>query len=322
MSRPLRIEYPDACYHVMNRGASHRTIFQDEEQRALFLALLEDMHTMFDIEIHAYCLMDNHYHLLLQTPQGNLQRAMRHLNGVYTQRINRRMNTDGSLFRGRYKAILVDVDAYLLQVSRYIHLNPVVAGLTDKPEQYPWSSYPAYLGEVRPPKWLSLKPTLSMVANRQQRKHYQAFVEAGLDDDTQAFFDKKRTPPIFGSESFQAQMFANIDAAIEIPASRQRPQTVTLEIIAAAVAQSFAVTHDDITASKRGRGASNPARAALMMIARREFGLPLAEIGTFLGLNHYGSVSGAVSRFEKALQEDKSLKRKYQLAVKLINNQT
>ena len=131
----------------MNRGAAFQAIYKTVEQRQIFLELLNDVYDMFAIKIHAYCLMDNHYHLLLQTPMGNLSKAMRQINGVYTQRYNRLEKTDGPLFRGRYKAILIDKDSYLLQVSRYIHLNPIAANFIKDPADYPWSSYQYYVNK-------------------------------------------------------------------------------------------------------------------------------------------------------------------------------
>jgi len=129
MPRPLRIEYEDAYYHVMNRGRSHQAIFHSEEFFDAFLTVLAEAHQRFGIQIMCYCLMSNHYHLLVKTPQANLGRAMRHINGVYTQRHNRLKQTDGPLFRGRYKAICVGEDSYQLQLSRYIHQNPLEAGI-------------------------------------------------------------------------------------------------------------------------------------------------------------------------------------------------
>ena len=125
MPRPVRIEYEGACYHVMNRGRGRQPIFHTPVYYHAFLETLNDAHERFGVVIHGYCLMGNHYHLLLQTPHGNLGRVMRHINGVYTQRHNRLKPTDGPLFRGRYKAILVEADNYLLQLSRYIHRNPI-----------------------------------------------------------------------------------------------------------------------------------------------------------------------------------------------------
>ena len=125
MTRPLRIEYEDAYYHVMNRGRGRQWVFPAADYYEDYLQCLSEANKRFGIEIHAYCLIGNHYHLLIKTPRGNLGRAMRHIDGVYTQRHNRRKRTDGPLFRGRYKAIVVDVSSYLLQVSRYIHRNPI-----------------------------------------------------------------------------------------------------------------------------------------------------------------------------------------------------
>lgn len=141
MSRPQRIIYENAYYHIMNRGAGRRKIFNERVDREIFLQTLGEACQQFCIEVHAYCLMGNHYHLLIKTPQANLSRAMRHINGVYTQRYNRMNKTDSALFRGRYKAILVDSDAYLLHLSKYIHLNPLSARMVDSLEQYEWSSY-------------------------------------------------------------------------------------------------------------------------------------------------------------------------------------
>ena len=124
MSRALRIEYEGAWYHIMNRGAGKQIIFHNETHYNLFLKLLSEIHNRYRIEVHAYCLMNNHYHLLIRTPLANLSRAMRHINGVYSQRYNGLQKTDGPLFRGRFKSIIIDSENYLLRLSRYIHLNP------------------------------------------------------------------------------------------------------------------------------------------------------------------------------------------------------
>jgi len=154
MSRPLRIEYKGAWYHVMNRGLARQPIFYNDTSRKLFLELLNEIHHRYSVEIHAYCLMGNHYHLFVRTPLGNLSRAMRHLNGVSTQRFNKLQMRDGPLFRGRYKSILVEADTYFLRLSRYIHLNPVVGNIVDTAEAYPWSSYSAYVQGGNKPLYL------------------------------------------------------------------------------------------------------------------------------------------------------------------------
>ena len=151
----------------MNRGGGRKTIFLDKSYYRAFLETLEEAHQQFHAIIHAYCLLDNHYHLLLETPDANLSRIMRHINGVYTQRYNRFKKTDGPLFRGRYKAILVDEDSYLLSLSRYIHRNPIE---TKKPivkqlRNYPWSSYPAYVGQVSALPWLYKEQVYGVLGN-------------------------------------------------------------------------------------------------------------------------------------------------------------
>ena len=141
MSRPLRIAYPDAWYHVINRGRRSESIFSDKQDYDHFIDLLIETSELWNVHIAAYCLMNNHYHILLQTPEGNISRCMRHLNSVYTQKYNRRHGYDGPLFRGRYKSILVSDDNHLLQLVRYIHKNPVKAGIVKSIQKYPWSSY-------------------------------------------------------------------------------------------------------------------------------------------------------------------------------------
>ena len=151
MSRPLRIEYPGAWYHVMNRGRRAESIFSGKNDYALFIDLLKDSCELWNINVGAYCLMSNHYHLLIQTPEGNLSRCMRHINGIYTQRFNRAHHCDGQLFRGRFKSILIEEDSYLLQLVRYIHKNPLRAGRVKRLDAYPWSSHRGYRSKAK--KW-------------------------------------------------------------------------------------------------------------------------------------------------------------------------
>lgn len=154
MARPLRLEYPGALYHVTARGDRREDIFFQDEDRTEFLSVLGVVCERFNWIIHAYCQMNNHYHLLLETVDGNLWRGMRQLNGVYTQRFNRRHGLVGHLFQGRYKAILVQKDAYLLELARYVVLNPVRARMVLDPAEWPWSSYPVIIGEAPVPDWL------------------------------------------------------------------------------------------------------------------------------------------------------------------------
>lgn len=154
MARPLRIEFPGAVYHVTARGDRREDIFVDDEDRHALIEVVAQALSRFDAEALAYCLMGNHYHFVLHTRQANLSLLMRHINGVYTQTYNRRHNKVGHLFQGRFKAILVDRDAYLLEVCRYVDLNPVRARIVRKPGSWVWSSYRAHVGEAPVPEWL------------------------------------------------------------------------------------------------------------------------------------------------------------------------
>ncbi|MBL4867728.1 MAG: transposase, partial [Pseudomonadales bacterium] len=186
MPRPLRIEYENAYYHVMNRGRGRQKIFHGPDYYEAFLTTLAEAHQRFGVEILCYCLMANHYHLLVKTPEANLGRIMRHINGVYTQRHNRMKKTDGSLFRGRYKAICVQEDSYQLQLSRYIHRNPLGRSSAITLENYSWSSYPNYVDKGQSsPEWLYQNDIYSQLGARtRKREKYKAFVHLGVDDQS------------------------------------------------------------------------------------------------------------------------------------------
>jgi putative transposase len=211
MPRSLRLEFENAWYHVMNRGARREEIFKDDECRKMFLEIVGESVRLFKIELHAYCLMDNHYHLLLKTPHANLSRAMRHINGVYTQRFNRKIKKDGSLFRGRYKAIIVDGNSYLLQVSRYIHLNPVEAKIVKRALDYSWSSCSKYLNASKKLVWLRTDEILGMFGNKQSKRRYKNFVESGLDDETKSFYSRDNKPVIFGERKAKEKLLNKLE---------------------------------------------------------------------------------------------------------------
>lgn len=219
MSRPLRIEFEGAWYHVMNRGRAREAIFANETDYKAILDTVGEAAERFGAEIHAYCLMPNHYHLLVHTPRGNLGRVMRHIDGLYTQRYNRRHGIDGPLFRGRYRAILVDADAYLLSVSRYIHRNPIDGArpLVGSLEEWRWSSFPAFVRRVRPAEWLFIDPTLDMLGVRNRYAAYRRFVLAPVEDEAAEFYANQRATPILGGESFCERMLRSVPHSTEMP---------------------------------------------------------------------------------------------------------
>ena len=154
MARPLRLEFPGALYHLTSRGDGQEAIYRDDEDRGTCLEVLANTVRRFHWRAHAYCLMGNHYHLLVETEDPNLAQGMRHFNGVYTQRFNRRHGRSGHVFQGRYHAVLVQKDSYLLELARYIVLNPVRANMVRSPRDWPWSSYRATAGLIAAPDWL------------------------------------------------------------------------------------------------------------------------------------------------------------------------
>ena len=183
MARPLRIEYPGAFYHVTSRGNEQKDVFKSQKDRERFLSYVESAVVRYGAVVHTWCLMSNHYHLLLETPSGNLSQIMRHINGAYTTYFNVKRKRAGHLFQGRYQAILVEADAYAVELSRYMHLNPVRAGMVAKPEHYQWSSYRSYIGQCTTPAWLKTDFILGYFGRKASdaNNSYRRFVEDLLD---------------------------------------------------------------------------------------------------------------------------------------------
>ncbi len=185
MARPLRIEYDGAVYHITSRGNERKPIFKDDSDRSIFLESLQNVNKRYNFLCHAYCLMNNHYHLIIETPDGNLSKGMRQLNGVYTQSFNRNNKRVGHVFQGRYKAILIQKDSHLLEVCRYVVLNPVRARAVKKPEEWKWSSYRATAGIDKPHPALTTDWITGQFAKRSRtaQKKYREFVAAGVTEE-------------------------------------------------------------------------------------------------------------------------------------------
>lgn len=258
MSRPLRIEYPWACYHVMNRGAARQRIFQNDNHYEIFVKLLSEIYNRFQIKIHAYCLMPNHYHLLIQTPLSNLSKAMRHIDSLYTRRHNVLQKRDGPLFRGRFKSVLVDSEKYLLKLSRYIHLNPVAAKMVCNAEEYKWSSCRAYLNKKIKPYWLSTEETLSKFGCDWQTRKYREFLFEGVDEELDSFFKKLRLLPILGSEAFTKNIsdiyLQDNKLSPEIAQQKNLVKRYTIDQIMQVAADYYKVELDQLRQVKRKAG--------------------------------------------------------------------
>ena len=215
MARPLRIEFPGAVYHVTSRGHQREAIFVDDTDRSAFLALLGRMLERLDAQVLAYCLMGDHYHLVLYTRRANLSLLMRQLNGVYTQDFNRRHGKAGHLFQGRFKAILVDSEAYLPELCRYVDLNPVRAGVVELPGDWPWSSYLAHSGQQPSPHWLDTPGLHRFILGRDvrtARDHRAAalrYAKWAAAAPTVRLWDEGLRQQIYlGGEAFVARMQA------------------------------------------------------------------------------------------------------------------
>lgn len=281
MSRPLRIEFPGAIYHVTSRGDRREAIFVDDEDRRALLAVVEQAMDRFDADILAYCLMGNHYHFVLHTRQANLSRLMRHLNGVYTQDFNRRHRKVGHLFQGRFKAVLVDRDAYLLAVCRYVELNPVRAGMVDAPGAWPWSSYLAHVGRAQIPAWLDtaglhgylLGHTPSGPADSDRAAAcYAELVAAGFND---RLWDGALRQQIYlGDDAFVERMQALVEpqrrAADEVPRVQRRAAVTLAQCLAEGLSRDEALWR----AYTEG--------ATTMTVLARELGLSVSRVSRLI----------------------------------------
>jgi putative transposase len=229
MSRPLRIEWPHALYHITARGDRREPIVEDDEDRDGWVAVLAQTCDRFAWRVHAWCLMGNHYHLLLETPGANLSHGMRQLNGVWSQRFNRRHGRVGHVFQGRFKAVFVERQSYLLELARYIVLNPVRAGLVALPEQWPWSSFHDTVSPQSSTSGSTRCHTGWLLAQFSERRaqavaRYIDFVRAGIG--LPSVWDDLKAQTFLGSDAFVAEVQSRIaDGALlhEVPRAQKRP---------------------------------------------------------------------------------------------------
>ncbi len=279
MSRPLRIEYPGAVYHITSRGNEKKPVFKDDQDRDNFLNTLQHVNKRYNWICHAYCLMTNHFHLLIETPDGNLSLGMRQLNGVYTQLFNKWHGRVGHLFQGRYKAILIQKDSHLLEVCRYVVLNPVRAKMAEKPEDWKWSSYLATAGKTKPHPCLTIDWVLGQFSRKRGKaeQEYRRFVRSGIGQQT--IWTEVRGQSLLGEDSFVDSL---VDHLIkhkdipEIPRSHRYAHRPSLEKLLGVEMQ--------MNLRKR--------REAVIM-AVEQYGYHQQEIASHLGL-HYSSVSRIV----------------------------
>ncbi len=321
MPRPKRIEYENACYHVMNHGRARQTIYPDEDYYQAFLDTLAEAHQRFHGIIHAYCLLGTHYHLLAETPNANLGRMMRHINGVYTQRHNRLKNTDGPLFRGRYKALLVDKETYLLPLTCYIHRDPIDRrrALVKDLASYPWSSYPAYVNKAKAPKWLYREKTYQMLGHRQRYKSYANYVMQGVDEDILRFYQRGNLASVIGGTDFRAWVYDNLLPELEAEEKGAIVQAdISMGLIVKGVARCFHTKPEALTRVIKGPQKGNEVRKIAMYLCQEMADVKLNDIAEHFNLSHIGSVSFITSQIRKRKREDIKFARKIDAIVEHI----
>lgn len=279
MTRPLRIEFKGAVYHITSRGNARQEIFLTGEDFADFLTVLCSVVKRYHFILHTYCLMNNHYHLLIETPEGNLSKGMRQLNGLYAQRFNQRNQRVGHLLQGRYKAILVDKDNYLLELCRYVVLNPVRARIVKDPKDWKWSSYQAAIGY----KGISCLTTgwiLSQFDKEQKAasRQYQAFVLSGIKAESPLKAVKGQL--FLGQENFidkLKHLIQGKEKLKEIPKKQRYVARLPL---------------NDIFGPK-----DKKSKDQAMYEACLQYGYTLKEIAEYIGV-HYTTVSKVIKRIE------------------------
>ncbi|MBN1663702.1 MAG: transposase [Deltaproteobacteria bacterium] len=302
MARPLRIVYPGAFYHVTSRGNEQKKIFLTDGDRKQFLSYLKSATERYRASIHCYCLMQNHYHLLLETAEGNLPEIMHHINGAYTTYFNIKHQRAGHLFQGRYKAVLVDADEYAQELSRYIHLNPVRAGAAARPEAYAWSSYQDYIGMRPSPEWLRRDFILGFYAGTIDAKidRYRKFVGESTGQATRSPFTNVKYSAILGNSSFiktvKEKHIGDRNPGRNVPALRElasRPSIMEIE------KETSLAFEDDPVLKKQ----------ASIYLCRKYTGKTLKEIGVHFGISESG-VSQAGRRTDLRINADRMLKNK------------
>ena len=322
MARPLRVEYPGAFYHVTSRGVAQQTIFFDDQDRERFLDLLGCVHDRYGFVFHCYCLMDNHYHLEIETPYGNLSRGMQWLAQTYASAVNRRHNRAGHLFQGRFKSAVVDKDVYVQALTRYVHLNPVRAKLVEHPGDYKWSSYRAYLGVTRSPAWLETKETLMLFGSVMEsaRRDYRRFVEGEVAQDPMRELSFGFA---LGREAFVERMRKMLtggeqDSSVsDVSRLKKATRCSTVQEVAAIVCKSYKIEKGKLQI-KWGR--DNEARDIAVYLSSRLCAEGLREIGAYFGALSVPAASLVCRKARERINQDKKFGRRVRAIESEIKN--
>ena len=307
MARPLRIEYPDAVYHVSNHGLDKRRVFLSAKYYEAFLEGLEDACCRLNVEVHAYCLLKDGYHLVVKTPEANLSRFMRQVDGLYTQQYQKMKGSDGSLFRGRYKAVLVQAEKYLLPLSSFVHTRVKASELNS----YPWSSYTNFTRKAKPPIWFNRDETLKQLHTAAAKRPiaYKKFIAQGVSEELAHFYGKKNLSSLLGDDKFRktAQKKKSATTARGISRGANAKWRPSCRQIISAVAKEFKVSEASIYKAARGPGSKNVPRWAAMYLCQELSAVTLQSIAKLFKLKRYGTVSTTVGKLKKEFGEDKKL---------------
>lgn len=315
MSRPKRIQYKGACYHVSNKTHNNRMLASEDRYKEMFVELLSELHELFEAEIHAWCITDDCYHLLVTTPLANLSKIMRHLNGVYTQKLNRIENTHGTLFKGRYKCVLIDPSSYLLHVSKRIHLTPQEYKLADDLSDYFWSSYQSYVGLCEKPKWLCLDKALRMLDKYGGK--YDAFMQSLEDDFVKNFYLKKRLKSIMGNKDFKKDI-EKLQVADKSKTDQSKITDILSKRICKEVSEILNIELKNVYESKRGD--TNMARLIAIYLHHTFAQYEQNEIAKMFKFKQAGSVGSSLYRYKKLRSSFPEIKEIELLVVNKLKN--
>lgn len=317
MARQLRIEFSGAFYHITSRGNLRETIFYNNKDKTRFLEILKRTKDRYGYLLHAYTLMDNHYHLLIETPKANISQIMQNINTSYTVYINRRYQRSGHLMQGRFKGIIVDKDEYLVSLSRYIHLNPVRAEIVQRPEDCKWTSYRAYIENAVNDGLVDKIDTLSYFSKNKGRaaKAYKAFVAGGIKGGENPFKDIE-AGIILGGKGFQEKVMQFLDgikADEELPQLRKLRKKVPIDKVIKACCDYYGIRE----LFKRGKGRRD--RQIAIYLSKVMSGEKNIEIGNIFGIKG-PAVSGVIKAVEGRLDGEERLKREIgQIKERIIN---
>ncbi len=313
MARQWRIEYSGALYHVLSRGNGGQDIFLSDDDPHLFLNLLEELSERFNVEVYAYVLMSNHYHLLLKTVGANLSKAMQWFGTTYTRKFNLNNQTGGHLFQGRFKSIIIQNDAYLLRASYYIHRNPLRAKIVERLADYPWSSHRFYAYKQKPPTWLNTKTILNQLSGADRHRTYRNKVQQYSKEES-SFWEDVKHGLIYGSQDFVNDLkarFLEDKKNIELPQYNSLFKEFDPELLLNKASKILGFDLEAARASKKIAPGEKDKRDLLIYLLWSTGRLSNKEIGFYFGLS-YSAISRRVKIIHDKISAEEKIRNKFQ----------